>query len=983
MDMHFGYEPSSAAASVYSCRPESEFKTMSRRSSSVADTFQELESVGEVVTRFELDMACVCEKLANLNLLLMHMETIESEFESLVSDMNPKMSSDLEFKALEFDFLSGFLNSEVSVLETEISNVQNDESNMQEFISSSKYLGDTSMEQEDMLRDSEKSLKQSMDQLLELKMRAAMFEKNVSRFSGGETRTTDKDDSVRSCNNDLPELKDKMNVQTVEHQRHILRMLEKSLEREIEFEKRVSESTQIEEALTMRLHSSEQEVLLAEEETILTLEKLYEADHTSETLMGISKELLSTINTLQVDQHKHSDSKHREETVALKERIVKAERRAENAETKCKFLTNASNEIKSSSEQKVGMLEKKLMDTKHKLKLSKSRRNSLEDIDSMVVMMVEVGGSVYSWTLKMDAATNREASSPPLSLYSGGRGSELNKSSVSLQTSSRGDTILDSESSGEIVARYELDTTCICEKLTNLNMLSFQVESMESDFEAFPSDVEPEMAIKALEYNLLSGFLDSELSVLETCISDLQREEVIVKEFLSSRKQLGELMGMEDTLHDSEKSLEQSLEQVSELKSRSAKFDKNLLRFAGDEAYTESSNDSDNLELKENLKMQNAEHQRHVLMMLDKALKREINLEQRVTELGQVEETLTMRVRVLEQEVLDAEEQAETALKKFYVADHTSDLFMETSRELISKIEMLHINLIGSTQREAELEKRVAECESQLVNEKASAEQIVVMENSIIDLREQIIEAESRLVNSSKDTYEKVVELETELSDARAKLQHAEALNEASQEENLMLKSTIKDMGDVIEDMKKKTTQAEIDNESMEDRCIFLSESNEDLKKELSLAKSRVKCLQASLHQMEVTKKESAEDISFRSKLLMDMAMQMAIERERLQKQISSLKQQNKIFKHLKKKDVSPAVNASHGDKANNFTTESKEALSTSFELEKAHDETVMDSPEAVRNIDVREISRKVLLKVLLILIVPLLGMLLYGTQVP
>lgn len=188
MDFHYNYEPSSAAASVYSCRPESEFyKTMSRRTSSVADTFQELESVGEVVTRFELDMACVCEKLANLNLLLMHMETLESDFEAFVSDTNPNMS-DLEVKALEFDFLYGFLTSEVSVLETLISDFQADKSNMQEFISSSKFLGETSTEQEDMLQDSEKSLQQSLDQLVEIKARAVMFEKNLSRFAGGETR---------------------------------------------------------------------------------------------------------------------------------------------------------------------------------------------------------------------------------------------------------------------------------------------------------------------------------------------------------------------------------------------------------------------------------------------------------------------------------------------------------------------------------------------------------------------------------------------------------------------------------------------------------------------------------------------------------------------------------------------------------------------------------------------------------------------------
>ncbi|KAI3520924.1 hypothetical protein L1887_10379 [Cichorium endivia] len=375
MDMHFGYEPSSAAASVYSCRPESEFfKTISRRTSSIADTFQELESVGEVVTRFELDMACVSEKLANLNLLLMHMETLQSDFEAFVSDTNQNQS-DMEVKALEFDFLYGFLNSEVTVLENHITDFQMEKTNMQDFVTSSKLLGESSMETEDMLHDSETSLQQSLEQLLELKTRAAMFEKTVSRFAaGGETRAN-KDDSEGLNNNDLPELKDKMNVQTVEHQRHILRMLEKSLERELESEKRASELAQIEEALTMRLQATEQELILAEEETVMTLEKLYKADHTSEILMAISKELMSKMKMLQSGQH--------QETGTVNAKILEAERRAEKAEVKCR------NEVKALSE-KVVLLERKLKDAKVKLKLSKNRRDSLEDVDPMVVMMVGV-----------------------------------------------------------------------------------------------------------------------------------------------------------------------------------------------------------------------------------------------------------------------------------------------------------------------------------------------------------------------------------------------------------------------------------------------------------------------------------------------------------------------------------------------------------------------------------------------------------------
>lgn len=600
----------------------------------------------------------------------------------------------------------------------------------------------------------------------------------------------------------------------------------------------------------------------------------------------------------------------------------------------------------------------------------------------------------------MDATTNYDASSPPASLHSGGIESEFNKSSVSLKTSSGGDTFRDSDSTGEILARYELDITYICEKLANLNMLSMYVETMESDFEAFVPDMDPDLVVKALKYDLLSGYLNSEARVLESHISDLKREKANVREFLSSRKHLGEhLVGMEDMLYDSEKSLEQSLEQVVEIKTRSANFEMNFLRVSGDERCTDSLN-SDVLQLNEKMKMQSVEHQRHFLRMLEKSLGREIDLEKRVSELTQVVETLSMRLHFLEQEVLYAEEEAETALKKFYEADNKSDLLMEISKELISKIQILHFNLSGLVQRETELksallklEARVTESEIQLDNEKSSAEGIVEMENTIKDLKEQIIEAESRVVSYEdkcqelKDAHEKVISLEKELSDVKVKLRHAEACNEASQEDKNMLRSTIKDMDNVIADMKKKVAQSAIQFDNVEDKCILLSESNADLKKELSFVRGRVKCLETSLHQMEEAKKASAKDISLRSKFITDLVMQMAFERERLQKQISMLKQENFfLVKSLKKTDKGPDVTVIQGDKAssteNDFTTDNIEALSTNFELEKACNETVMESTETIRNIDARQLKAKDFLKVLLILIVPLFGFLLYQIQV-
>ncbi|KAM0068168.1 putative WPP domain-interacting tail-anchored protein [Helianthus debilis subsp. tardiflorus] len=573
----------------------------------------------------------------------------------------------------------------------------------------------------------------------------------------------------------------------------------------------------------------------------------------------------------------------------------------------------------------------------------------------------------------MDATASYNASSPLVSLHSGGSESDINKSSLSVKTSR------DSESTVEIITRFKLDIACICEKLANLNLLSMHVETMENDFKAFVSDTDPDLIIKIVEYDLLSGFLDSETRILETHISDLQKEKDNVRDFLSSRESV---IGMEEMLHDSEKSLEQSLEQVSEIKIRSANFEKNLLRFSGDEDYVEVLNSNDVLEL-EKMKMKTVEHQRHVLRMLEKSLEREIDLEKRASDLTQVEETLTMRLRLLEQEVVDAEEEAETTLEKFYKTDHASELLMQTTKELIRKIKMLHFNLKGSIQREAGLKNDLTKLQQRVIDEKESSKRIAEMENMIIEVENRAVNYEDTR-RELNDTCEKMVLLEKELGDVRVKLQHAEACCEASEEEKSMFLSTIKDMSMVIDDLKKKVTEAEILTDSVEDRCIILSEANADLKKELKFVKGKVKSLETSLRQMEETKKASAKDINLCSKFITDLVMQMQLERERLQKQISSLKQENKILVNcLNKDDKDPAVKVSYGDKVDNndITAENKEAVSTNFEVEECT-ETVTDYTEAARDIDARQLKTKGILLVLLILIVPLIGVLVYQTQV-
>ncbi|XP_076893180.1 WPP domain-interacting tail-anchored protein 1-like [Bidens hawaiensis] len=336
----------------------------------------------------------------------------------------------------------------------------------------------------------------------------------------------------------------------------------------------------------------------------------------------------------------------------------------------------------------------------------------------------------------------------------------------------------DASSQNSDIARFVLDVACVCEKMTNLNILSMHVETKESEFEVFAADMDPDLVIKILEYTLLSGFLESEVKLLEAYISDLQIEKDKVMEFLFLRKHGKEssLTEMVNILHGSEISLEHSLEQVVEIKERSANFEKNLLRLSG----------GDQVEVNEHtdMNMHAVENHRHVLRMLEESLKREIDLEKRVSELTEIEESLTTRLRLLEQEVLDAEEEAEMNLENYYEKDDTSELLMETCKVLVDKIKMVQLNYEGSFQ-----------------------------------------------------------------------------------------------------------------TENMED-----SELNSDLNDELDSVKMKVKSLEASLHDMEESKKASAKSIDLCSKFISDLVMQMTLEREWVQNQISSLKQQNKILVNRLKK---------------------------------------------------------------------------------
>lgn len=141
--------------------------------SSSGDVMQEVES-GEILTRLELELACFSEKLVNLDILVMHVATRESDFEAFASEKE-HTSNDIVEKAIEFDLLSGVLDSEVKELGGLLSSVSMEIDNVRKIISSCGCVDETSVLIEEKLHDCEKSLKQSQDHLLELRAQCTNF----------------------------------------------------------------------------------------------------------------------------------------------------------------------------------------------------------------------------------------------------------------------------------------------------------------------------------------------------------------------------------------------------------------------------------------------------------------------------------------------------------------------------------------------------------------------------------------------------------------------------------------------------------------------------------------------------------------------------------------------------------------------------------------------------------------------------------------
>ncbi|KAJ6891307.1 LOW QUALITY PROTEIN: hypothetical protein NC651_024720 [Populus alba x Populus x berolinensis] len=101
-----------AIEDAYSSNPESRKVYMHERNSSTREGMQEVASTTEVLTRVDWDLAYSSKKLVNLHVLLVHLLARDNNLEARMATENSYILAIAIEKALEFDLLSGILDSE-------------------------------------------------------------------------------------------------------------------------------------------------------------------------------------------------------------------------------------------------------------------------------------------------------------------------------------------------------------------------------------------------------------------------------------------------------------------------------------------------------------------------------------------------------------------------------------------------------------------------------------------------------------------------------------------------------------------------------------------------------------------------------------------------------------------------------------------------------------------------------------------------------
>lgn len=394
---------SQAVGDIYAGALESEKLYVHLGISSYENGVQEIERSKKILINVDLDLAYSSEKLVNLHIILMYLLAHENDLQAMALEKNYVSTDSIE-KALMFDLMSGILDSEVRELGGFMDNLQADIVDAHNKISSCRHLREFSTKMEEKLHDSKESLKHSQRQIFEVKVQLAKFQGTVFAFKS-DNGEIDKALEL-SENGQLSNLNAKSNMQMAKQQRHLLRMLEKSLAREIDLEKKLAEARQNEEELKLKLHHTEKVAFHMEEAAEVVWGRFLEAENASVALMGISKELVGQLQLVKFNMNSAIQReiqlkvKHEDCIEQLKEKDIALEKlESSNAE----YIAQSAEVF--TLREKVDFLGEKLKESQFQLNNANAcNEASQEQLSEMENIIESLKESIYNAESRAESA---------------------------------------------------------------------------------------------------------------------------------------------------------------------------------------------------------------------------------------------------------------------------------------------------------------------------------------------------------------------------------------------------------------------------------------------------------------------------------------------------------------------------------------------------------------------------------------------------
>ncbi|KAJ9140622.1 hypothetical protein P3X46_031250 [Hevea brasiliensis] len=364
---------------------------------------RDIENVMEILTRTALDLAYSSEKLVYLHVLVIHLLAWDIDLEVIAAE-NSYISATSAEKALVFDLLSVILDSEVREVENFMDNIQADIVDARHKIFSCRHSTELVRSMEEKLHDSEESLKKTREKFVEVKLQSVKLQRASTAF---RIENWKEDKSMRfSANGQLSNVDANSKRQTAEPKRNILRMLEKSLARELDLEKKLSELSKNEEQLKLKLHYTEQVTFRMEEAAEVVWGRFLEAENSAEVLMGIAKEL---VGRLQIVQFNVNGSLQRE--AELKSELLYCRRQLDAKDTALRKLESSIAEhVTKSSEvpplmEKVKSLEEQLKRSELRLKHSNALNEEIhEQLSEMEIIAESLKENIFEAESRAETA---------------------------------------------------------------------------------------------------------------------------------------------------------------------------------------------------------------------------------------------------------------------------------------------------------------------------------------------------------------------------------------------------------------------------------------------------------------------------------------------------------------------------------------------------------------------------------------------------